>query len=82
MLGRERKQRMGKTAEAIRVSSSNCGHDLAPLLTSALVAKWQPGPQTLSGYEQRKLRLVLSPAGGANELTNNRIDGVTSYAIR
>ncbi len=33
---------------------------LEPGRTAKLVAQWQSGPQTLAGYEQRKLRLVLA----------------------
>ena len=51
---------MSTTIEQIAATYPT-GSKLAPARAAGLIAQWQSGPQTFSGLEQRKLRLVLAP---------------------
>jgi hypothetical protein len=56
----KRKALMSKTIEPSTPRMIGSARGLEPGRTPKLVAQWQSGPQTLAGYEQRKLRLVLA----------------------
>ena len=51
---------MNKTIEPSTPRMIGSAGGFEPDRTAKLVAHWQSGPQTLAGYEQRKLRLVLA----------------------
>jgi hypothetical protein len=53
--------------------------------TAKLIAQWQSGPQTPTGYEQRKLRMVLArPPLAVKEGASckSTVVGDNQYAIR
>ena len=75
---------MSTTIEQI-ASSYPARSELAPPRAPGLIAQWQSGPQTFSGLEQGKLRLVLArlPLDATN-LPNAQptVKGASRYAIR
>jgi hypothetical protein len=54
---------MSRTIEAImkHMAASDAKREIALKRTAKFIARWQEGPQTLSGYAPRKLRLVFAP---------------------
>ena len=58
----KRKELMSKTIETSHEQLMRFSRGLAPSWTPRLVAEWQAGPQTLAGYEQRKLRFTFAPS--------------------
>lgn len=81
----KRKEVMSKTIEPETPRMIGSERGLEPGQTVKLVAQWQSGPQTLAGYEQPKLRLVLASPSGceATHLMPNKImKGDPRYAIR
>jgi len=54
---------MSRTIEAIikHMVASDAKQETAPDRTAKFIARWQEGPQTISGCAPRKLRLVFAP---------------------
>jgi len=67
----ERNEFMNKIIEPNTPRMIFSARGLEPGRMVMLVAQWQSGPQTLVGYEQRKLRLVLARLPlDANQMLN------------
>jgi hypothetical protein len=80
----KRKEIMNKIIEP-RTSRIGSARGLKPGRTARLVAQWQGGVQTLAGYAQRKLRLVLARLPvDANQCAQciAIVKGGNRYAIR
>ena len=56
----KRKEIMNKIIEPNTPPMIFSARGLEPGRMATLVAQWQSGPETLGGYEQRKLHLVLA----------------------
>jgi hypothetical protein len=55
------KEIMSRTIEAIMAHMAPLPkRQAAPAQTGQLIAEWQEGPKTISGYAPRKLRLVFA----------------------
>jgi len=81
----KRKEVMNKIIESSMSRMTGSARGLEPGRTAKLVAQWKSGPQTLAGYEQRKLRLVVARLPlDANQLPNAQqiMKGAGRYAIR
>ena len=80
----KRKELMNKTIEP-RTPRVGSARELEPGPTARLVAQWQSGMQTLAGYAQSKLRLVLARLPvDANQCAQfiPIVKGANRYAIR
>ena len=76
---------MNKIIEPRTPRMTGSARGLEPGRTARLVAQWQGAVQTLAGYAQRKLRLVLARLPvDANQCAQciSIVEGGNRYAIR